>query len=100
MTNQNQNQNEEKIPKQNRFDMHKILVNYTNAVVRGLIAFFVIGILFWIIFVGYFHVPVVFMLVIAFISSILISPFLNKISVGEIAVTKYENWLMKTFVKK
>jgi dolichol kinase len=94
-----QNQKPKESPQLNDFKFHNILVNYTDAVIRGLIAFFVVGILSWIIFVGYFHIPIVFMLVIAFISSILISPFLNKIKLGFIVVNKYENWLQKTFAR-
>jgi hypothetical protein len=95
-----ENQNEEKTQELNDFKYHNILVNYTDAVIRGLIAFFIIGILFWIIFVGYLHVPVIYMLIIAFLSSILISPFLNKIKLGAIVVSSYENWLQKTFLSK
>jgi dolichol kinase len=76
------------------------IIIYLDAVIRGLIAFFVVGIGFYIFLVGFLHIKVIFVLPLIFIVSILISPFLVKIKLGEKVLDKYENWLRKTFKLK
>jgi dolichol kinase len=81
----------------NEFNFRKHLVDYTDLVVRGLIAFFVIGVFLFVVLVGFLKMKAVYMLPIAFIGSILLSPLLSKIKLGEKIVSKYEKFLRKTF---
>jgi membrane protein implicated in regulation of membrane protease activity len=75
------------------------IILYLDMVLRGLISFFVVGIGLYFILIGYFKMTFVFLLPIAFIVSILISPFLMRIKLGEIVLTKYEGLLNKLLKK-
>jgi hypothetical protein len=68
-------------------------------ILRGLISFFFIGIGFYLLLVGYFKMKFIYILPIVFIVSILITPFLSRIKLGERVLSRYENWLQKTFQK-
>lgn len=77
--------------KQSRF--RSIVVIYLDAILRGLIAFAFIGILLSLFLIGFLHLSFVLVLPIAFICSILISPLLSKVKLGNVLLTKYENYL-------
>jgi hypothetical protein len=62
---------------------------------RGLISFAVIGIGLFVILTGFFHMKFYWVLPIAFFCSILISPLLSKIKLGERVFISYEHWLNK-----
>lgn len=69
------------------------IVNYMDAVIRGLLAFFVFGIGSYLILVGFFHMKAIYTLPVIFLVSIGASPFLSKIRLGERVLIKYEKWL-------
>ena len=81
-------------------NMRSWIVLYLDMIIRGLIAFSVIGIGFFVLLVGFLKMKVIYMLPIAFVTSILISPFLSKVRLGERVLTKYENLLKKLFKAK
>jgi len=84
---------QENIQKQSRF--YNVAVFYADSVVRGLLAFSIVGIGFTLLLVGVFHMKFIWILPISFLGSILISPFLSKITLGEKVVNWYVNWLDK-----
>jgi uncharacterized membrane protein len=92
--------NSENEPKLDSYDRFRIMIiGYLDLVIRGLLAFFVIGILFYMFLVGYLHISPIFVLPLVFIASIIVSPFLSRIRLGEIVFSKYENFLRKSFGK-
>jgi len=66
-------------------------------VARGLISFLVVGVGLFLLLVGYLKMSFYVVLPIAFLVSIMISPFLSKIKVAEKLWSKYERWLTKLF---
>lgn len=76
------------------------IILYFDMLIRGLIAFFFAGIILYAVLVGIFKVKPIYTLPIAFIVSILISPFLSKIKVGEKLIKRYDEWLENIFIKK
>jgi hypothetical protein len=80
---------------QKQSKLRDIIVVYFDIVIRGLIAFAFIGILLSIFLIGFLKLSYFIVLPIAFICSILISPFLSKIKLGDVLLTKYENYLGK-----
>jgi len=93
----NQIQQQQKNQKSNNNPMRTHLINYLDGVLRGLIAFFIIGIGFYIFLVGFLKVRPLYVFPIVFIVSIIVSPFLSRIKLGEKLLTKYENWIMNLF---
>lgn len=77
--------------------MRQIIINYLDITIRSLFAFFVFGILLYIIFVGFLHTSFIFVLIFSFVISILFSPLLSRIKFGERVFSVYERWLEKTF---
>jgi|WetSurMetagenome_2_1015567.scaffolds.fasta_scaffold29747_2 hypothetical protein len=77
--------------------MRQIIVNYLDITIRSLIAFFVFGILLYIILVGVFHANFIFVLIMSFVISIMFSPILSRIKLGDRVFSAYERWLEKTF---
>ena len=75
------------------------IVLYMDIVVRGLIAFLFVGVCLSFLLIGYFKMSFIYVLPIVFITSVLISPFLSKIRLGEFIISKYENFLNKLFEK-
>lgn len=84
---------------QSQSKYYKLTIFYLDSVIRGLIAFFLVGIVLTLILVGFFHMKFIWILPVSFISSILISPFLSRITLGERILNFYINWLNKTFQK-
>jgi uncharacterized membrane protein len=87
----NNSLNAEKKP----FDARRHIINYTDIVLRSLIAFLVIGMGGYMVLGGIFHLSPIFILPIIFLVSVLVSPFLSRFRIGEKVVTKYEAWLEK-----
>lgn len=81
----------------NSNNMRNWIIFYTDLLIRGLLAFFVIGVGFYIVLVYYFKVKPLYILPVVFIVSVLVSPFLSKIKIGEKIWIGYENWLKKVF---
>jgi hypothetical protein len=77
--------------------IREVLVDYTDAITRGLLSFFLVGILLYILLIGYFHLSALWFLPIVFIVSIIISPLFQKIKVGERIFSQYEGWLNRKF---
>lgn len=77
------------------YNFRKQLIIYTDIVIRGLIAFLFIGILGSIILIGFFHIKTWLIFPIVFILSIIVSPYLSKIRIGENLFNKYDNILKK-----
>jgi len=75
------------------------IITYLDGVLRGLIVFAIVGVGFYIFLVGFLKMKPIFILPLAFIISILLSPFLSKIKLGERVLNWYEGWLHKTFIK-
>ena len=71
------------------------IVTYLDGALRGLVSFLVIGIGLYILLVGIFKMSFVFVLPIIFILTILVSPFLSKIKLGEKLLNKYDAWLKR-----
>jgi len=88
-------QNLEKIAKLD--NIRQTLINYVDIVIKGIIAFFGIGVLVSILLVGYLKWKIYIVIPIIFGLSVLITPLLSKIRVGEFIFQKYEKWLEKTF---
>lgn len=76
------------------------LIMYFDMGIRGLIAFFFAGICLYAVLVGIFHINPIYTLPIAFLVSILISPFLSKVKLGERVFLYYDNFLNKLFKLK
>jgi len=74
-----------------------ISIVYLDILIRSLISFICIGIVFSIILIGYLHLSWVLVLPLVFIVSILVSPLLMKIKLGERVFDYYDNILKKTF---
>ena len=102
--NQNQQEQQKIIPEQNNWRFRNIAIMYLDIVLRSLIAFLCIGVLFTIILVGYFHLSYVYVLLVVFITSVLLTPFLSKIKLGAKVFDGYVNFLEKylhiTFYEK
>lgn len=79
------------------FKFRTHIIKYLDLVIQGLIAFIIIGLGLGLLLAGYFKMRYVFVLPIIFICSIIISPFLSKIRLGESLLLKYEGLLHKLF---
>lgn len=75
------------------------IVLYLDILIRSLMSFVIVGILLTIALLK-FHFPFLWILIIAFCISILISPLFMKIKLGDKFLTWYENFLHERFVKK
>ena len=73
------------------------MIIYGDIVIRSLISFLGIGIIFSIILIGYLNLSWVFVLPLVFFVSILVSPLLSKIKLAEKVLNYYENLLKKSF---
>jgi hypothetical protein len=73
------------------------IITYLDGILRGLVSFLVIGIGLYILLVGIFKMSFIFVLPIIFIITIMVSPFLSKIKLGEKLINKYDTWLRKVF---
>ena len=82
---------------QDEFKIRTHLINYLDIVVRGLISFLVIGIGLGFLLIGYFKMKAIIVFPVIFICSIIITPFLSRIRLGEFLLIKYENLLHKIF---
>jgi hypothetical protein len=77
--------------------MRKMMVMYLDIIIRSLISFFCIGLVFSFVLIGYLHISWVFVLPLTFFVSILVSPFLSKLSIADKIIIYYENILKKLF---
>jgi uncharacterized membrane protein len=68
---------------------------YTNIVVRSLIAFFFSFIFLAVILVWLLKIKALYILPLAFLVGVLLTPLLSKISLGEKIVSYYENILRR-----
>ena len=93
----NLNPQESENQTQNKY--YKLTIFYLDSVIRGLIAFFSVGVLLTLILVVFLKMKFVWILPISFVVSILISPFLSRITLGERLLNGYTKWLEKTFNK-
>jgi len=94
---QNPQEQIEKVQPLNNSKFRNMMVMYLDILIRSLISFFFVGILFSIFLIGFLHITWIVVLPLVFITSILISPFLSKIKLGEKVFDHYEFWLKKTF---
>lgn len=78
-------------------NIRKMIIIYTDMMIRGLLSFFVIGIGFYLILVVFFKMKFIYVLPLVFIATILISPFLSKIRIAEKMLDKYDEWLKLVF---
>lgn len=85
---------------QDEFKFRTHIIKYLNLVIQGLIAFAIVGIGLGLLLAGYFKMRYIFVLPIVFICSIIISPFLSRIRLGEKLLTKFEKSLSKLFKLK
>lgn len=92
-----QSQQNQKMLNSNKRTTRDYVVLYLDGVLRGLISFLVVGIGLFLLLVGILKMKFIFVLPIIFIVSVLLSPFLSKITLGEKVLTGYENWLKRTF---
>jgi len=81
----------------NNNNARNYIVTYLDGALRGLVSFLVIGIGLYILLVGILKMSFVFVLPIIFILTILVSPFLSKIKLGEKLLNKYDAWLKRMF---
>ena len=82
------------------FKIRTHIINYLDMVLRGLISFLIIGIGLGILLIGYFKMKAIFVLPIIFICSIIITPFLSRIRLGEKLLCRFEKSLSKLFKLK
>jgi hypothetical protein len=94
---QSQIQKEQKTQNEDKF--RKFVIFYFDGAIRGLIAFFTIGILCYLFFGVWLKMPVYFILPIAFLLSIFISPLLVRIRLGEFFVSYYEKLLLRLYLE-
>lgn len=92
-----QQQQKEKIHQSDDSRFRSIAIMYLDITIRSLIAFLCIGFLLSLIFIGYFHLSWILVLPIIFVTTIIVSPFLSKIKLGEFVFDYYTNALKKTF---
>jgi hypothetical protein len=85
---------------QEEFKFRTYIIKYLNLVIQGLIAFAIVGIGLGFLLAGYFKMRYIFVLPIVFICSIIISPFLSRIKLGERLLVKFEKSLSKLFKLK
>lgn len=85
---------------EDEFKFREYIIKYLNLVIQGLIAFAIVGIGLGFLLVGYFKMKYIFVLPIVFICSIIISPFLSKIRLGEKLLYRFEKSLSKLFKLK
>lgn len=102
MKNQKQQQPQEiqELNEEKTSRFRNVSIMYLDILIRSLISFFFIGILFSIFLIGFLHITWYIVLPLVFITSILVSPFLMKIKLGETVFLYYENFLKKTFKLK
>ena len=79
--------------KMNKPKFRKNVVYFTDAIIRGLIAFLILGIGGYLLFVGVFGISFIYWLPIVFILSVFLSPIFSKINLGEKLITRYERLL-------
>lgn len=84
---------------QKQSNMRNYMILYLDIAIRGLIAFFVIGVVLAFILIGYFKMSYIWVLPISFLLSIFTSPLLMKIKLGEYTLNKFENMLDKILDK-
>jgi len=96
MKNQSQQQ-PKKIQQVNNSRFRSIMVMYLDILIRSLVSFVFVGILFSIFLIWALHITWIIVLPLVFISSIFISPFLMKIKLAEKIVSYYEDFLNKVF---
>lgn len=82
------------------FKFREHIIKYLDLVIQGLIAFAIVGIGLGLLLAGYFKMRYMFVLPIIFIVSIIISPFLSRIKLGESLLIKFEKSLSKLFKLK
>jgi len=80
-------------------ELRDYVIIYFDAVIRGLIAFVFVGIGLYLFLVAYLKTSAFLVLPIAFVFSILISPLLSRVKLGERTLVWYENLLEKLFSK-
>jgi membrane protein implicated in regulation of membrane protease activity len=68
-----------------------------DILIRSLISFLAIGVVFSIILIGYLHISWIFVLPLVFFVSVIIAPFLSKIKLADKVMDYYEGLLKKTF---
>jgi membrane protein implicated in regulation of membrane protease activity len=83
----------------NNSNLREYVILYLDLVLRGLIAFAFIGIGFYLLLVVYLKVSIIWVLPMVFLASILVSPFLSRIKLGNFVLEKYEQLLNKIFEK-
>ena len=71
------------------------LVNYLDNIIRGLLSLIIVGIGLFILLTGFLKIKFIIVFPIIFIVSILISPLLSRIKLGEKVLSGYEKWLKK-----
>lgn len=85
---------------QDEFKFRTGIIKYLDLVIRGLISFVIVGIGIGFLLIGYFKMKTIFVLPIIFVCSIIISPFLSRIRLGERLLIKFEKSLSKLFKLK
>lgn len=91
-------QKSKEVPLSNNSERFRnLMIMYLDIVIRSLISFIFIGILLSFVFIGVLHISWIFVLPMVFFVSILVSPLLSKIKLGERVFLYYEEWLKKAF---
>ena len=93
----NQQEQQEKTQLLNDSKFRSMAIMYLDILIRSLISFICIGVIFSIVLIGYLHFSWILVLLLVFIVSIIIAPLLMKIKLGEIVFSHYESWIRKTF---
>jgi len=99
MTMEEKNQNTQQQENQPQNKYREVIIFYFDMMIRGLISFIFVGFILTLILLQ-FHTPLLWILIIAFCISILISPLFMKIKLGEKFLTWYESRLDSAFKKK
>lgn len=74
------------------------IVFYLDITLRSLVAF-AISLVLLSILKGYFNMSIIWVIVCSFALSIMITPFLSKIRLGNYLLNKYKGFLNRTFVR-
>lgn len=89
------NQSEKKNHEQDKFiqNYKKWSIFYIDAVIRGILSFFIIGLILYAFLRYYFNLPFQYIFIIIFMVSIVLSPVFSKIKYGERIFNIYDKFL-------
>lgn len=71
------------------------IVLYLDLLIRSLISFLCIGVLFSLVFIKLFHWSVILVIILSILTAVVVSPFLARIKIAERIIDSYEDMLIR-----